>query len=483
MVDKKSLRLLIIGIVSIILLVVFYRFSSNISLGDTGNSYDYECLIKSFIVVLISIIVIRIMFAAIINPSEIRRNKKMPSILKYILGTLVLIAAAVYIVTAIYSQSAMAIFTTLGASGIGIAWVSQDILKEVIAGIIISFQNDFRVGDWVKFPDGTVARIVRTKLTGVDLVLLNDTRLYVSNTAITNQAMINLSQTDPAFFNRIEVVLEHDVPIEQARRILYTATANTPGLASKQPLIVADAVQQNGISFVVFFKIPSFAVGAEMKHRVISSVVQHLHKHGLKVCEISGQINVQNIDTKIVRTFDDNKVTDEISTLRFSGLLKDCGDEIQTHFAKSMEKLLFKSGEVICNQGETGDTMFIIAEGVVEVSLNVSVTEKDGKVKSSSNVIAILSDGDYFGEMALLRGERRNATVTAKSDVVLYQIKRETIKAFLNQYPDFARKLSTAIITRNSENESKKSEFIRELSKKEDQISEFMNAFKLFLGA
>ena len=126
--------------------------------------------------------------------------------------------------------------------------------------------------------------------------------------------------------------------------------------------------------------------------------------------------------------------------------------------------------------------MFIIAEGVVEVSLDISVTENDGKVKSSSNVIAILSDGDYFGEMALLRGEKRNATITAKSDIVLYQINRETIKEFMNQYPDFARKLSAAIIERSSENEVKKSEFIKELNRKEDPIAEFMNAFKIFLG-
>ena len=471
-----------IGIISILVLCILYGFSDNISPGDVGDSFEYECLIKSIIVVLISIVAIRILFAAIINPMEDKRKIKIPSILKYVVGTLVLTIAAVYIVTAIYSQSAMAIFATLGASGIGIAFIAQDTLKEVISGIIISFQNDFRPGDWVKFQDGTIAKILRTKLTGVDLILLNDTRLYVTNTSITNNPMINLSQTEPSYFNRLDVILEHDVPVERARRILYSAAANTPGLASKEPLIVADEVRENGILFAVFYKIPSFDVGAEMKHRVISSVIQNLHKHNIKVCEITGNIQIHNIDNNVIRTFHDNEVTDEISALKFSGLLKNCSSEIQTHFAKSMKRLLFKSGDIVFKQGETGETMFIIAEGVVEVSLDISVTENDGKVKSSSNVIAILSDGDYFGEMALLRGEKRNATITAKSDIVLYQINRETIKEFMNQYPDFARKLSAAIIERSSENEVKKSEFIKELNRKEDPIAEFMNAFKIFLG-
>ena len=480
--EKKPLRLLVIGIVSIVLLCILYGFAGNISPDNKGDLYDYECLAKSFIVVLMSIIAIRILFAAIINPAEIRHQKKMPGILKYVVGALVLSIAAVYIVTAIYAKSAMAIFTTLGASGIGIAFIAQDTLKELIAGIIISYQNDFRVGDWIKLPDGTIAQIIRLKLTCIDLVLLNDTRLYISNTKLTGSAIVNLSQPNPSHFNRIDVILEHDVPVEQARRILYTATANTPGLASKEPLVVADAVLQNGILFAIFFKIPSFDVGAEMKHRVISSVVQHLHRHGLKVCEISGQININHIDTNIIRKFDDERATDALTALKYSGLLKNCNKEIQTKFAKGMERLFVPAGEVIFRQGDTGDTMFIVAEGVVSVSLNVSATEENGETKTSANVVAILSDGDYFGEMALLRGEKRNATVIAKSDVVLYQIRRETIKEFMNSYADFAQKLSSAIVERSTENEEKKTEFMKELSKKEDPISEFMNAFKSFLG-
>ncbi len=480
--EKKTLRLLVIGILSIVLLCVLYGVSGKISPDNKGDMYDYECLAKSFIVVLMSIIFIRILFAAIINPAEIRHQKKIPGILKYIIGALVLSVAAVYIVTAIYSKSAMAIFTTLGASGIGIAFIAQDTLKELIAGIIISYQDDFRVGDWIKLPDGTIAQILKLKLTCIDLGLLNDTRIYISNTKLTSNAIVNLSQPDPSHFNRIDVILEHDVPVEQARRILYTATANTPGLASKEPLVVADAVLQNGILFAVFFKIPSFDVGAEMKHRVISSVVHHLHRHGLKVCEISGQININHIDTNAVRKFEDEKATDALTALKYSGLLKNCDKEIQTNFAKGMERLFVQAGEVICRQGDIGDTMFIIAEGVVNVSLNVSTTEENGKTKTSSRVIAILSDGDYFGEMALLRGEKRNATIIAKSDVVLYQIRRETIKKFMDSYADFAEKLSTAIVERSTENEAKKTEFMKELSKKEDPISEFMNAFKSFLG-
>ncbi len=448
--EGKSLKLLIVGALSVAFLCVLYGLSNNISADKTGDMYDYECLTKSFLVVLISVLVIRVLFVAIINPAEIRHNKKMPGILRYVIGALVLTAAAVYIVTAIYAKSAMAIFTTLGASGIGIAFIAQDTLKELIAGIIISFQNDFRVGDWIKLPDGTIAKILRTKLTCIDLALLNDTRLYLSNTKLTNATVVNLSQPTPAHFSRLDVVLEHDIPIEQARRILYAATASTPGLASTEPLVVADAVMQNGILFAIFFKIPSYDVGAEMKHRVISSLVSSLHKHGLRVCEIGGQLNIKIMDKKMVRTFNDENTTDAKTALRMSGLLEGCDEEVIERFASSMEKVVYKAGDVIVKQEDEGDTMFIIAEGAVDVSLSVSNTDKDGNTQTSSSVVATLSDGDFFGEMSLLCGEKRSATVIASCSVILFRIHRSALIPVVHTLPGLMTRLQTVIQLRTT---------------------------------
>ena len=478
--EGKSLKLLIVGTLSVAFLCVLYVFSNNISADKTGDLYDYECLIKSFLVVLISIMVIRILFVAIINPAEIRHNKKMPGILRYVVGALVLTAAAVYIVTAIYAKSAMAIFTTLGASGIGIAFIAQDTLKELIAGIIISFQNDFRVGDWIKLPDGTIAQILRTKLTCIDLALLNDTRLYLSNTKLTNATVVNLSQPTPAHFSRLDVVLEHDIPIEQARRILYAATASTPGLASKEPLVVADAVLQNGILFAIFFKIPSYDVGAEMKHRVISSLVSNLHKHGLRVCEIGGQLNIKILDKKMVKIFNDENTTDAKTALRLSGLLEGCDEEVIERFAASMEKAVYKAGEVVVKQGDEGDTMFIIAEGVVDVLLSVSKSDKDGNTQTSSSIVATLSDGDFFGEMSLLCGEKRNASVVAKSDVSAFLIKRRGVKECLDRFPDFGEKLNRALLIRSKENETMNNRVLKNSGKGVNPITVFCSLFKSF---
>jgi CRP-like cAMP-binding protein len=78
------------------------------------------------------------------------------------------------------------------------------------------------------------------------------------------------------------------------------------------------------------------------------------------------------------------------------------------------------AGKVIFQEGEEGDQMFIIQDGQVKVSRNISGKEQ---------ILAILSKGDFFGEMAIVTKVRRTATVTALGPVKLLAFDRE---GFLN---------------------------------------------------
>jgi CRP/FNR family transcriptional regulator, cyclic AMP receptor protein len=82
---------------------------------------------------------------------------------------------------------------------------------------------------------------------------------------------------------------------------------------------------------------------------------------------------------------------------------------------------------VILNEGEVGDSIFLIGSGAVRVTLRGT----GGPV----TLLAILEAGDIFGEMAVLEHTPRSATVSAKEECVLLEIAGERIRALLDTHP------------------------------------------------
>ncbi len=85
----------------------------------------------------------------------------------------------------------------------------------------------------------------------------------------------------------------------------------------------------------------------------------------------------------------------------------------------------FAAGSVICREGEYGDTSYAIMDGSVEISIN---TEGHDNLP-----LAILEEGNIFGEMAALSGYSRNATVTAKEEITILEIPAEVLKDLMKR--------------------------------------------------
>eukprot|EP00931_Biecheleriopsis_adriatica_P097314 TRINITY_DN7107_c0_g5_i1.p1 TRINITY_DN7107_c0_g5~~TRINITY_DN7107_c0_g5_i1.p1 ORF type:complete len:780 (-),score=209.02 TRINITY_DN7107_c0_g5_i1:63-2402(-) len=85
-------------------------------------------------------------------------------------------------------------------------------------------------------------------------------------------------------------------------------------------------------------------------------------------------------------------------------------DQLPT-LALACEPVVFKPGQVVIKQGAEGNEFFIVRAGEAVVSV-------------SNQQVAVLKDGDYFGENALLRDEPRTATITAKTDLKCFKVTR-----------------------------------------------------------
>ncbi len=120
---------------------------------------------------------------------------------------------------------------------------------------------------------------------------------------------------------------------------------------------------------------------------------------------------------------DDNELVTFIEKIPlFSSIPQDQLLEI----SKQFEPVFFKKGEIIFNEGDPGDSMYIIKSGSVSV-----YAENNG----SEAFIASLHRGDFFGELALLTESSRMATISVILDVHLYRLKEEVFEKFLKNNP------------------------------------------------
>ncbi len=109
--------------------------------------------------------------------------------------------------------------------------------------------------------------------------------------------------------------------------------------------------------------------------------------------------------------------------------------------AASMRQRHFQRGDTVIRQGDHGDSLFILAEGLTHVFLERG--GDDGRVRVAQHI-----PGQTFGEMSLLTGEPRSATVIAATDLVAFEVSKEHVQDLLGRRPEIAEQMSAVAAER-----------------------------------
>ena len=129
-------------------------------------------------------------------------------------------------------------------------------------------------------------------------------------------------------------------------------------------------------------------------------------------------------------------------TLAKIPLFKECTKKELQAVSRLVTPINVKAGKVLTKEGDAGREFMIIASG------SASVRRKGRK-------IATLGPGDFFGELALLAGVPRTATVIAESDMVVEALNRAEFATLLDESPSIARKVLSAVAKRSYDAEPK----------------------------
>ena len=121
-------------------------------------------------------------------------------------------------------------------------------------------------------------------------------------------------------------------------------------------------------------------------------------------------------------------------------IFRGASDDLLQQIVLNLKPEVFTPGDYIFREGEIGTGMYFISRGSVEV------VSKDGQT-----IFATLAEGNYFGEIALLMSQPRNASIRAVDYVDLYSLERDTLESILSKFPAFQSHIHELAAQRQAE--------------------------------
>jgi CRP-like cAMP-binding protein len=150
-------------------------------------------------------------------------------------------------------------------------------------------------------------------------------------------------------------------------------------------------------------------------------------------------------------------------------------EEQSAELAELSKRVEFPRGSNLMQQGEAAASMFIILEGAARVSVLGQ--------NNDPREVAVLAAGDVVGEMSLMTGEPRNATVTALTRVRVLEITKRPIEVLLRASPELLQRFSHVLAKRAQERQAIADRTIQVAAVEQDLMARMRNFFARVLGA
>lgn len=299
------------------------------------------------------------------------------------------------------------LLTTSAVGAVVLGFALQDTLGNLFAGLAIQIEKPFRVGHWIQVGDreGQVHEItwratkLRTKA-GQFLV--------VPNSVIGKEPVLNFSE--PTVPTRVEVAVgaSYLSPPNEVKRAIHEAVANsTLAMRAPEPQVVITAFGASSIDYLAQFWIEDYAADRIARDQVRTNIWYTFRRHNI---EIPWPIQIEySREEQPVRT--DAHVAAAADRLGSVDLFSTQTLEARLRLAAAAKDHLFAAGEAMVRQDAEGDSMFVLLSGSARVLLEPSGRE-----------VAVIPAGGFFGEMSMLTGDRRTATVRAVDDTRALEI-------------------------------------------------------------
>ena len=367
-----------------------------------------------------------------------RKGAYIPDVLRTLILMTGLTVAALVTLRLVMNINVIALVAlpTVATAVVGVAL--RDTLVRFFAGI--SLGKMMRVGDWISVMDkeGMVTDIGFGHIT---LRTRENDYVALPNNSVIQAGLTNYSRPTAAHGCHILIEGAYQTPPMLVRAVLTEAATAVDGvLANPAPQAMVDAFKESGIQYRLRFWVEDYARQHLIQSEVMTYVWSAFQRNGIEIP--FPQRVVQTLipeDAAEKKNQDTNQLVSHLAKVDFFAILTP--QQIE-NLAQGARIQTFLPGERVVRQGEAGDELFVIQDGTAEVRVH-----QDGR----SSTVATLQNGQFFGEMSLLTGEPRSATVMATTPLRVVSIGKQALSRVVQEDGDLVNRISEVVARRQVE--------------------------------
>lgn len=360
-----------------------------------------------------------------------------PQILSGLIALVIWISTLALALPFVFGQSTAGL---LAASSVGLGVLGfslSRVIADVFYSIALVFERPFEIGDWVKTSDGLEGQVKEVGWRKTTLIGIDDTSIAIPNSKIGGETLTNFNRPHVSFYRGLSFTLPYSVTAHRAERLLRSAIEEVPESANLpiKPAVSIKGLSPDGVEWLLYYGVPNYPAQWSVRTRLYRAILRNLFYANIDVAQPRMNVTMQRPAS--------GNLDEDVGWLRRVALFGGLSDNEQTWLAGQTREHLWLAGQPVVEQGKPGSSLFVVKEGI----LDVTIKGEDG----TTNEVGQVRAGHVFGEMSLLTGAPRGATVTPVVDAYVAEITKEDIEPIFRDHPELIEDIGAMLAERQSE--------------------------------
>ncbi|MCP4753963.1 MAG: ABC transporter substrate-binding protein [Proteobacteria bacterium] len=375
-----------------------------------------------------AILIIQSVEALIWKPLERKSGQIIPGVIRGSVAFVILLLTCFGIIAYVYDQKLTSLLATSGVFAMVIGLAIQMNISNIFSGIAINLERPYRVGDWVTIGSSKEGRVINMTWRATHLSDRIGCVIVIPNAKAAESIIHNFSLPGEMFYWWNVVNIDPSHSPERVKKVLFDAVmaVNERILKDPSPWVVYANVEEWSAVYWVCWATENAQTKFLARQEVWFSIWKHLKNAGIGIAIKKQELHM----FQGVKPIAWKEASAPLAVLNGIDLFKELPDEAKVSISERMIPREFEANETIVDQDSTDDSMFILVEGAAGLWVR---TDDDQAVETSR-----LGSGHLFGEMTLMTGEPRSASLVAVTPVVLFEVRKSHIADIVKADPETA---------------------------------------------